>query len=64
MIKSPLRYPGVKRRAVKLILLLVPDFYEYREPFLCGGSLFINLKQIFPNKIFWINDLCEELYKF
>lgn len=64
MIKSPLRYPGGKSRAVDLISSLAPDFDEYREPFLGGGSLFINLKQIFPNKVFWINDLYEELYKF
>jgi DNA adenine methylase len=64
MIKSPLRYPGGKSRAVDLISSLVPDFDEYRESFLGGGSLFINLKQIFPNKVFWINDLYEELYKF
>ncbi|MDR2644919.1 MAG: DNA adenine methylase [Endomicrobium sp.] len=64
MIKSPLRYPGGKSRAVDLISSLIPDFDEYREPFLGGGSLFINLKQILPNKVFWINDLYEELYKF
>jgi DNA adenine methylase len=52
MIKSPLRYPGGKSRAVDLISSLIPDFDDYREPFLGGGSLFINLKQIFPSKIF------------
>ncbi|MDR3196060.1 MAG: DNA adenine methylase [Endomicrobium sp.] len=64
MIKSPLRYPGGKSRAIDLISSLVPAFDEYREPFLGGGSLFIHLKQIFPNKIFWVNDLYDELYKF
>ncbi|MDR3049467.1 MAG: DNA adenine methylase [Elusimicrobiota bacterium] len=64
MIKSPLRYPGGKSRAVKLISSLIPDFEEYREPFLGGGSLFVYLKQIFPNKSFWVNDLCNELYLF
>ena len=64
MIKSPLRYPGGKSRAVKLIATLLPEFDEYREPFLGGGSVFIRAKQCFPDKKFWINDLYFELYKF
>lgn len=64
MIKSPLRYPGGKSRAVKKISKLVPNFSEFREPFVGGGSVFIYLKQKFPNKIFWINDIYENLYHF
>lgn len=64
MIKSPLRYPGGKSRAVDLISSLVPEFDEYREPFLGGGSVFIYLKQKFPDKIFWVNDLHYTLFKF
>lgn len=64
MIKSPLRYPGGKSRAVKLISQLIPEFEEFREPFLGGGSIFIYAKQRFPNKKFWVNDLYLELYKF
>jgi len=64
MIKSPLRYPGGKSRAVELISQLLPEFEEFREPFLGGGSIFIYAKQRFPNKIFWINDLYLELFKF
>jgi DNA adenine methylase len=64
MIKSPLRYPGGKSRAVELIASLVPSFDEFREPFVGGGSVFIHLKQQYPNKQFWINDLYPELYKF
>jgi DNA adenine methylase len=64
MIKSPLRYPGGKSRAVDRIAELIPDFDEFREPFLGGGSVFIYLKQRYPNKKFWINDLYTELYKF
>jgi len=64
MIKSPLRYPGGKSRAVKLINTLVPDFNEFREPFVGGGSVFVNLKQRYPNKKFWINDIYYDLYKF
>jgi DNA adenine methylase len=64
MIKSPLRYPGGKSRAVNLISTLLPEFEEFREPFLGGGSIFIYAKQRFPNKKYWVNDLYLELFKF
>ncbi|MBI1937837.1 MAG: DNA adenine methylase [Ignavibacteriales bacterium] len=64
MIKSPLRYPGGKSRAIDLISTLIPDYDEYREPFLGGGSLFLYLKQKFPNGKYWVNDLYLPLYKF
>jgi len=64
MIKSPLRYPGGKSRAVNLIAGLIPQFDEFREPFIGGGSVFIHLKQKFPGKKFWINDLHFPLFKF
>ena len=64
MIKSPLRYPGGKSRSVDLISTIIPEFDEFREPFLGGGSIFIYAKQRFPNKKFWVNDLYFELYKF
>ena len=64
MIKSPLRYPGGKSRAVETIAKLIPDFDEFREPFLGGGSVFVYVKQRYPNKTFWVNDLYSELYKF
>ncbi len=64
MIKSPLRYPGGKSRAIKKIAPLIPYFDEYREPFLGGGSVFVYLKQKFPYKKFWINDIYQNLYYF
>ena len=64
MIKSPLRYPGGKSRAVKFIAPLIPEFDEYREPFIGGGSVFIYLKQLYKDKKFWINDLYQNLYYF
>ena len=64
MIKSPLRYPGGKSRAVKKISALVPNFKEFREPFVGGGSIFVYLKQKYPEREFWINDLYENLYHF
>ncbi|MGB3651301.1 MAG: DNA adenine methylase [Rivularia sp. (in: cyanobacteria)] len=65
MIKSPLRYPGGKSKALKKIIQYLPDnFDEYREPFVGGGSLFIYLKQKFPDLKIWINDLNPELFFF
>lgn len=64
MIKSPLRYPGGKSKAIDQILPLIPHFDEFREPFVGGGSVFLALKQIYPDRKYWINDLYFELYKF
>lgn len=65
MIKSPLRYPGGKSKAVDKIAACLPDnFTEFREPFVGGGSVFIYLKQKFPKLKIWINDLNRELYLF
>ena len=63
-IKSPLRYPGGKSKALKQILPLVPYFEEMREPMVGGGSVFLSLKQLFPNQKFWVNDLNKDLYFF
>lgn len=65
MIKSPLRYPGGKSRAIKHIATHLPKkFLEYREPLVGGASVFFYVKQTFPNIQYWINDLNEELYLF
>ena len=65
MVKSPLRYPGGKAKAIQQMLDYLPEtFSEYREPFIGGGSLFIYLKQTRPDVTFWINDLNVELYSF
>jgi DNA adenine methylase len=64
MIKSPLRYPGGKGKAIDSISKLIPDFKEFREPFVGGGSVFIYLKQRYPSKYFWINDIYRNLYHF
>jgi len=64
-IKSPLRYPGGKSRAIKSIAECLPEkFSEFREPFVGGGSVFIYLKQQFPNLKISINDLNPELFLF
>ena len=64
MIKSPLRYPGGKNKATDTISKLIPDFKEFREPFVGGGSVFVYLKQKFPSRTFWINDIYQNLYHF
>lgn len=64
MIGTALRYPGGKSRALKTILPLIPEFSEFREPFLGGGSVFIALRQLYPEKRFWINDTYTDLYHF
>ncbi|MBD2296580.1 DNA adenine methylase [Anabaena sphaerica FACHB-251] len=65
MIKSPLRYPGGKSRAIQQILTYLPEsFAEFREPFVGGGSVFIYLKQKYPNLKISINDLNRELFLF
>jgi|688.fasta_scaffold00042_25 DNA adenine methylase len=65
MIKSPLRYPGGKSKAIKKLSEFTDiNFKEYREPFVGGGSLFIYLKQCFPDRQFWINDLNTDVYSF
>ena len=43
---------------------MIPDFKEYREPFLGGGSVFVYMKQRYPNKVYWVNDLYENLFHF
>ena len=63
-IKSPLRYPGGKSRALKQILPIVPSFKEFREPMVGGGSVFFALKQLNPSVKFWINDINKELFLF
>lgn len=66
-VKSPLRYPGGKSRAIKTILPHVPaEITEYREPFIGGGSVFLAVKSGFGDFIekYWINDLNFDLYCF
>ncbi len=63
-IKSPLRYPGGKSKALKKILPIILDFDEFREPMVGGGSVFFALKQKYPNKKYWINDINKDLILF
>ncbi len=65
MIKSILRYPGGKSKAIKFLSQCIPsEFNEYREPLVGGGALFLYLKQTFKEVSFHINDLNYDLYCF
>jgi site-specific DNA-adenine methylase len=46
MINPPLRYPCGRSRAVETIAKLLPDFDEFREPFLRGSSVFVETRTI------------------
>jgi DNA adenine methylase len=64
-VATPLRYPGGKSRALPQILPLIPeDFAEFREPMVGGGSVFLRLRQLYPERKYWINDVNYELYCF
>ncbi len=66
-LKTPLRYPGGKSRAVTKMAQYFPDFVnyaEFREPFLGGGSVAIHVSQMYPHLKIWVNDLYEPLVNF
>ncbi len=64
MIKSPLRYPGGKSRAVKFLDQYIPEHKELREVFFGGGSLSFYCIQKFADKTYMASDLNYELYCF
>ena len=66
-LKTPLRYPGGKSRAVVKLLQYLPNLSqvkEFREPFLGGGSVSLEITKRYPNIEIWVNDLYEPLYNF
>ena len=66
-LKTPLRYPGGKSRAVGKIKNFFPNLSnckEYREPFLGGGSVALHISTTFPHLNIWVNDLYEPLTNF
>ena len=66
-LKTPLRYPGGKSRAVAKICKWLPsrEITEYREPFLGGGSMALEMTKRLPEDVpIWVNDLYEPLYNF
>jgi DNA adenine methylase len=64
-LKTPLRYPGGKSRAIKKLSPDIPEsFSEFREPFLGGGSMALHVTQTRPNTKVWVNDAYYNLYNF
>jgi len=63
--KTPLRYPGGKSKAIKTLSQWYPqNISEYREPFIGGGSIAIDITKKHPHIPVWINDLYIPLYNF
>jgi len=64
-LKTPLRYPGGKSKAIKTLAQWYPKVItEYREPFIGGGSIAIDITKANPDIPVWINDLYVPLYNF
>jgi len=66
-MKTPLRYPGGKSRAIKKLFSIMPDlssYDEWREPFLGGGSMSIAVTKTYPELSVWVNDLYTPLFNF
>jgi DNA adenine methylase len=66
-LKTCLRYPGGKSRAVAKMDPYFPDlrnYDEFREPFLGGGSVAIYVTKKYSNLDIWVNDLYEPLVNF
>lgn len=64
-LKTPLRYPGGKSKAIKTLSVWYPKVIsEYREPFIGGGSIAIDVTKSNPDIPVWINDLYVPLYNF
>lgn len=65
MIKSPLRYPGGKSKALRFLAQFFPrDFKELREPMLGGGSITFYWVQKKPQAKFIAGDINYDLYCF
>lgn len=66
-VRSPLRYPGGKHKALPQILPLVPNGIEdWREPFFGGGSVTLGYLQSGrqrPKRLL-VGDLAPEIYAF
>ena len=64
-LKTCLRYPGGKSKAIKTLSQWYPKVIsEYREPFIGGGSIAIDITKANPNIPVWVNDLYVPLYNF
>ena len=67
ILSTPLRYPGGKSKVVKDLYEYMPEMSQYdewREPFLGGGSMSIEITKKFPDMKIWVNDLYPALFNF
>jgi DNA adenine methylase len=64
MIKSPLRYPGGKSKAINFLKDYLADFTEFREPFFGGGSVSFYCVQNQGEASFSASEIYYELYCF
>lgn len=63
-MKSPLRYPGGKSKAIKFLDQYIPYKCEYREPFVGGGSVFLHAASNERGNNCWINDINQSVMSF
>ena len=64
-LKTPLRYPGGKSRAVNYLGTLLPERVSaYRDPFVGGGSMALYVTKNYPWVPVWINDSYYPLVAF
>jgi len=64
MIKSPLRYPGGKSRAIGYLSAFIPQYQELREPFFGGGSFSFYCVQKSPYAQYYASDINYDLHCF
>ncbi|WP_448588397.1 DNA adenine methylase [Thermocrinis sp.] len=64
LVRSPLRYPGGKSKAVKFLAKFFPDFKELREPMCGGASITLYWAQVKPSRSYIISDINYDLYCF
>jgi len=65
LLKTPLRYPGGKSRAARMLYDWFPaGIGEFREPFLGGASMALLFSQLHPDVPVWVNDKYFYLYNF
>lgn len=63
--KTYLRYPGGKSRALGVLGRYVRhNWDEYRESMVGGGSMFLYMRRMYPDRQYWINDIYTNLYLF
>lgn len=63
-VKTPTRTPGGKSKALNRLIPYIPSYDTYVEPFVGGGSMFLRLAQLYPDKIYKISDLDYFVYAF